>query len=43
LELSKAFSHVKNVIDVMDDIRENSVSKFETYFKNASDMEALSW
>jgi len=41
LELSKAFSHVKNVIDVMDDIRENSISKFETYFKNASDMAAL--
>jgi len=41
MELSKAFSHVKNVIDVMDDIRENSISKFETYFKNASDMAAL--
>jgi hypothetical protein len=41
VELSKAFSHVKNVIDVINDIRKNSITKFETYFKNASDMAAL--
>jgi len=41
LELSKAFSHVKDVIDVIENIRENSIFGFETYFKNASDMTAL--
>ncbi|KAL4148354.1 hypothetical protein QTP88_002618 [Uroleucon formosanum] len=41
LELSKAFSHVKDVIDIIGDIRENLISKLETYFENASDMAAL--
>jgi hypothetical protein len=41
LELSKAYSHVKDVIDVIGNIRENSVSEFEKYFKNASDKSAL--
>ncbi|CAH1724767.1 unnamed protein product [Aphis gossypii] len=41
LELSKAFSHVNDVINVIENIRENSTSRFETYFKNASDMAAL--
>lgn len=41
LELSKAFSHVKDVIDVISNIRENSLTEFKKYFKNASDMAAL--
>jgi|UniRef100_A0A2S2QFI6 hypothetical protein len=41
LELSKAYSHVIDVIDVIGNIRENSVSEFEKYFKNASDKSAL--
>jgi hypothetical protein len=41
LELSKAFSYVKDVIDVIGNIRENSVPEFEKYFKNAFDKSAL--
>jgi len=38
LKLSKKFLHVNDVIDDIENIRENSISRFETYFKNASDM-----
>jgi len=41
LELSKAFLHVKNVIYIIEDNRENSIYKFETYFNNVSDVADL--
>lgn len=41
LEFSKAFSHVKDVIDVISNIRENSLTEFKKYFKNASDMATI--
>jgi hypothetical protein len=40
-ELSKTYSHVKDGIVVIGNIRENSVPEFEKYFKNASDKSAL--
>lgn len=41
LYLSKAFSHVNDVIDVIENIRENSLTEFKKYFKNATDMATL--
>lgn len=39
--MSKAYSRVKDVIDIIGNIRKNSVSEFEKYFKNASNKSAL--